>query len=878
MNTLRAATRIMRALIMVALLAAVVVGLPWGLWHFFGPPLPEHLPAYSDIKTWLDQAKLLPDEAAIRILDVAAWGYWALFTWQVAIQLPGAVTDTIRALRTHTTLPTVTHANLAGRLLSTVAISIIAARGTISVASATTSASSPATMTQQSVTASTTNTAVHVVAAGECLWDIAEHRLGDPQRWKEIYRANQHRVQSDGLVLTDPEVIRPGWILVLPADAADAAPTHTVPTPATSASSSGTRPLIQAPEPEHLRQAVPTTSAAPETATPDSSKPQQSRTRQTPSVVRRPVAIDLPTGGYVSLTLGAGLAAALVAARVRSRINARRRDSDEPHPPTQRLGEPEATLLKAAAMIGYGNDDETDPYIDTPAGTVPVPHALAPLRAPIAVYLGNRHGQPIPLSSVAAGGLGLIGDGAQDAARAALASALAAGGFLVSANVYTVITTTDDLHALAGHRLSGRIADRLIVCDTLAEALTEASGDSADTGRPLLVATVASASAIDQGFENVEAVMLGCRDAASVAAIDTAGSITATGAAGPVLDGAQSYRISFEEARALLDRLLAAAPPAYPESVAPIESDPALPAQRHKEQDDGPPGDVPTADPEALRQVTAPPVPHQASGVIPAAPEASLTVNILGPLQVNAAGRDATAAFRPLTAAVLILLALNPRGITRTALACELWPEPNLDPDARAKRFKATLSHTRTALAEAYGGKADHIVEARPARLLTLNRSLITCDAWRFDQLLDDAQPSHGLEPTTRLAALLEAIALHRGPVAHGHEHSGDRGDDEAWLAGHRETHLRRLVDAHADAAALLRDTDPDHAIAVLEKACELEPWNNRLTEQVIKIHVEHGQHHAAARRYAALNEHLALLGMKPSTDIINLMETAQSP
>jgi hypothetical protein len=53
----------------------------------------------------------------------------------------------------------------------------------------------------------------------DTLWGIAERTLGDPLRYKEIYQLNKERVQPDGARLTDADLIRPGWQLILPADA-----------------------------------------------------------------------------------------------------------------------------------------------------------------------------------------------------------------------------------------------------------------------------------------------------------------------------------------------------------------------------------------------------------------------------------------------------------------------------------------------------------------------------------------------------------------------------------------------------------------------------------------------------------------------------------
>ncbi|MFI5842396.1 hypothetical protein ACIA8K_22035 [Catenuloplanes sp. NPDC051500] len=53
----------------------------------------------------------------------------------------------------------------------------------------------------------------------EFLFAIAERLLGDGNRNAEIFERNKGRVQADGKALEKPEVLAPGWVLFLPADA-----------------------------------------------------------------------------------------------------------------------------------------------------------------------------------------------------------------------------------------------------------------------------------------------------------------------------------------------------------------------------------------------------------------------------------------------------------------------------------------------------------------------------------------------------------------------------------------------------------------------------------------------------------------------------------
>ncbi len=53
----------------------------------------------------------------------------------------------------------------------------------------------------------------------DTLWGVADRYLNDPLRWKEVYHLNKDRLQPDGSRLTDANLIRPGWQILLPADA-----------------------------------------------------------------------------------------------------------------------------------------------------------------------------------------------------------------------------------------------------------------------------------------------------------------------------------------------------------------------------------------------------------------------------------------------------------------------------------------------------------------------------------------------------------------------------------------------------------------------------------------------------------------------------------
>ncbi|WP_121831157.1 LysM peptidoglycan-binding domain-containing protein [Streptomyces sp. S1] len=70
-------------------------------------------------------------------------------------------------------------------------------------------------------------TTAYTVRGGDTLWKVAEDRLGDGERYQELFEANRGARQPDGSRLTDPDDIQAGLTLTLP-------PTTTPETPGTA--------------------------------------------------------------------------------------------------------------------------------------------------------------------------------------------------------------------------------------------------------------------------------------------------------------------------------------------------------------------------------------------------------------------------------------------------------------------------------------------------------------------------------------------------------------------------------------------------------------------------------------------------------------------
>ena len=96
---------------------------------------------------------------------------------------------------------------------------------------------------------STNPVSTYTVVSGDCLSTIALRFYGDEGAWTEIWAANANRMMADGMRFLDPNLIYPGWNLILPGLPA-ASPIESNPTDPTPTPPSPTLPPASKPAPE----------------------------------------------------------------------------------------------------------------------------------------------------------------------------------------------------------------------------------------------------------------------------------------------------------------------------------------------------------------------------------------------------------------------------------------------------------------------------------------------------------------------------------------------------------------------------------------------------------------------------------------------------
>ncbi|TDC25204.1 LysM peptidoglycan-binding domain-containing protein, partial [Micromonospora sp. 15K316] len=186
------------------------------------------VPSTAVVRQWIAKP-MGPDLVAV----LAGGGVLMLWLLLATAVLTRAYTALARRLRATPTfrLPGPVQ-GLAAALLGTTAVTTVAgaaahagppaAAATVDGDAQASQASSTATAQshrERQETRPTNQPSVYTVERGDSLSKIAKRQLGDADRWPEIFALNRgHRFPDVGGTLRDPNIIRPGWTLKLPAD------------------------------------------------------------------------------------------------------------------------------------------------------------------------------------------------------------------------------------------------------------------------------------------------------------------------------------------------------------------------------------------------------------------------------------------------------------------------------------------------------------------------------------------------------------------------------------------------------------------------------------------------------------------------------------
>ncbi|GGK99494.1 hypothetical protein GCM10012284_37410 [Mangrovihabitans endophyticus] len=691
----------------------------------------------------------------------------------------------------------------------------------------------------------------HRVRRGDTLSKIAKTWLGDPDRWPEVCRLNKHRHFTDGRALTDCDLIYPGWQIRLPADAVappDARPAHPPRAPARPAPPAG---QAEPSEP-------PAATSAPTTTSPDAGP--GASARPAPPASTSPAAPDagsqaddsghgagddlvLPGGSLIPWTLALAITATAALVWMQRRRRYQPGTHDDLHD------------LPAPVLAAQHHTRHT-----------PTPQAAEP---------------PHLLPRLPSGGAGLVGPGADAAARGLLITALTTGTPSTPGQRAEVITDRHTLATLLGDTpLTGW--NRLHLTDTLDQALTLLDTHLLRRARILDEHNLADLGTLRDTAPSEEALppllLITHTDQATgsnrarvtfglTQGLDITTVILGHWPHGPTLSISDNGHARPEPGSPHPDIRLA---------VLDIDTTrDLLAATREAHTGQPPPADTTTppppapADGETSARVSTMPLQASRASVTttttaPAPPvQKRARLRVLGTPRIE----NITAEGRPLRAKALelaVFLAVHPDGASTRDIG------EYLEPDARLsqadQRVHTNASNLRHVLGRAGTTDTKNAYVIKTAGRYRLDPATVDVDVWNLRDLLRTA--TIATEPRRR-ELLTTACNLCTAPLADGRDYE--------WIQPHRETVRRWSTDAHLMLAEDLLDSDPQDASDLLDKAIGLDRYN-----EALYTHAMHARHRLADADgirilLRALSKALADLDAEPREDTIELADNLRT-
>ena len=877
------------------LLLGFLVGIPGVLVGVAGIPLSHGLPSWAQLSAQLrgpDNGELLKD-----ILLCLAWIGWGVFTLLAALETVALARQTVAptfaglsgvqpavgrlVAAVALLLPATTALNLTGtgaapRITVTAPLRPAATNGapTTNVAVSLLPRPTPKIRPPTATSAATTVAdvlPVYVVGtdhtgARDTLWSIAQRHLGNPLRWREIAQLNAGQPQPDGAVFTDPNLIRPGWRLRLPADATGlTAPAvaprspHRTPTKA-PAHSPASRilepPLTPVPPPEVAPSdpapttpgVTPSTSASPHHE-PDPLPSTRSTDPKAPDDPGRGGSVPLGPGSEISLALAAAVLAAMNLKRLR------RRRSYRPVPP--RPARLDARRLPPPPLRELLR--HTPPASESPSDNAGFLAAVTARRGWDLVA-----GDPVvAVDWTEAPILQLAGDGAVDVARALLAMAIL--DHPGTTDVLLVGTGLQDLFpgatasphvrqltspaAAAEHvQLEVISRTRTLFDADVRDAATYRTLNPEDPFPALLVVLdqppdthpLLTRLLTDNTHLDIATLVL-TADAAVHTAPSVLVLVSAEGRAVdvqpatsvPALTGRRMHRLTAADAATLLATAL--------ETETSDRTELTRPAQQPLQDATDVAEEVDWAAHTSVTEVEQrPPIRVQLLGH--------------GPLRIWRQDEEIGNGLRGSARELLAWFLLHPQGRTIDAAVTAIWPD--VSPDRGSERFWTALGNLRSRLAEPDGEKPALLVKT--AGCYQPQPGQFTVDLWTFQGCLQRA--ADATDPAAKLAALREAIDCYRGPFA--------VDADFLWADLIREELHQHALDAHVAYAELITEAEGPHAaIATLERARQLDPDNEDLYRRLMRAHDDAGHKQAALAVWKQLNARLIELDVEPDPE-----------
>ncbi|MGW1285123.1 BTAD domain-containing putative transcriptional regulator [Streptomyces sp. NPDC002586] len=847
-------------------LAAAVAGIPYVLLVTIGRPWPDQVASLDDLVTRLGQP--VGDPFVLKCLALVGWAFWSYFMavlshealW-LAVRLPALVADAALLRRRAQTLPL--HRAAVAVLVGSLLLALIS-MWRLPAAHAATPLESP--IIRPAVAAAPRQVPharvmepghiTYIVKPGDTLWDIAEQHLGDPLKWPQIYQLSCTIRQADGHLLSDPDLILPGWRLHLPTAAP---PTADQPRPPEHAPTQRPPTSTPVPVPE---QPQPSAHADHGDERRPAGHPRQERHDK-----QRPVKISLGTASEIGVTTAAGIATAIGFARWHA---ARRR--------MPRLDALAGPLEDDEAFLGEALSRSNQAHLKARAARHHDPDALPRRTAPAepgqpgTVTIAERAGREVRLDALARpGGVQLAGPGAEGAARHLAIGIASAAERLRPVPPRVRLIVHEDLlrRLLPGPYASlpaWTVTDTATAAmDTTEHALLEhhrheqhLDDDSLEAGVPALHVLLVDAAGQDLDHLNTLAcratpghlavILLGQRSlhAQHHVAIAADGTITSDLSA---LHNGTMFLLGPEPATEILDTLYAA------------HGHQRMPSDSGDEREDTEPEPAPAPKPEHLpgprSRVSTPKTPENSEQT------RLLHIRLFGSFKLFVDGKECTLADtrKEETREFIALLAAHRDGLRGEEIAekMQLSDDPN-----EAKGEIENLRRAARRVFRSATGKKEVAFVLLGGQVHRLDPQYISTDVSAFIGILKQATAADS--PYERAAALGRATQMYTGQLCDG--------ADYLWAHGLRTELHRRALDALMLLAehTAQHSADSEPALALLNQAADLDPENERVYRRIIQLQLALGRDDAAHRTLTLLTERLADIDAEPEPATLALL------
>ncbi|MFE6158801.1 BTAD domain-containing putative transcriptional regulator [Streptomyces sp. NPDC056486] len=861
-----------RFLVSGSALTAAVAGIPYILSVTVGGPWPAQVSSLADLLRRLAQP--VSDPFILQVLALVGWICWTYFiavllreTLWLLGRMPSLVADGALLRRRTATLPA--HRAAAALLVGTLLLALIgmwrlpAAHAAAAAAGPTSSAVAAAAPQHVPPTrAAKAEYTAYTVRSGDTLWDIAEEHLGDPLLWPKIYQLSCTIRQSDGRLLSDPDLIMPGWQLRLPQiDAPAPAPVPASPRPPADPPPP-TPPLA----PEPAGQQPHGHDGRHDERRDEQRQPGRQERRHSQVQERGPAAISLGVASAIGVTTAAGIAAAIGFARWHA---ARRRV-----PRLETLATP---LADDDLLLSDALERSNQAHLATLAArhhnpeAVPRRTAPAEPQQPGTVTVAEHSGVEVGVDSLAVpGGVHLTGPGADAAVRhLVIAIASAAERLRPAPSWVQLITPRATLCRLLPTAAHAALA-AWTVTDTATEAferaehvLIEATRHEQGLGAPALARSGSALHVLlvdGAGDDPARLHALAAGDTRHLAVIalgpDSARgnrlAIAADGTAnGPLtaFDNATMFLLAPDVATEFLDTLYAA----HGRRTGSADSDDEPEGERAPEQ-------VPAPVPQQ---------PSPASGPAAAAPTHELYIRLLGGFKLFVHGKECALADtrKEETREFIALLAAHRDGLRGEEIAEKMQLS---DDPVSARAEIENLRRSARRVFRGATGKKEVAFVLLSGQVHKLDPQYITTDTAAFTDALRQAAAADSTY--ARADALGRATDIYTGPLCDG--------SDYLWAHGHRAALHRSALDALMLLAEHVaqHSADAEPALALLNQAADLDPENERVYRRIIQLQLALGRDDAAHRTLGLLTERLAAIDAEPEAATLALLRESAPP